>query len=313
MSPPDPSMVDSLKGELNRFFSSDNVVFSGGFGLAILAASAQLARSSYKTGLQLLRRHFLVTLEVTSKDRSYPWVLQWLALKGTRTQHLSVETMLRSTQGNKAAISFDLVPGPGQHLLQYAGRIFLVQRMREQQMLDLNSGKPWEKILFTTIGKKTSVFDSLLNDAYSLSVSNEEGKTLIFTNWGSEWRQFGQPRRKRPIESVILDERIADNLMKDVNEWISSSKWYIDRGIPYRRGYLLHGPPGSGKSSFIFSLAGKLNYNICILNLSEKGLTDERLGLALSSVPPQVSRTAWPIFDLSFLFFPPLDLRVLCC
>ena len=58
-------------------------------------------------------------------------------------------------------------------------------------------------------------------------------------------------------------------------------------GIPYRRGYLLHGPPGSGKSSFITAVAGALQYNICILNLAEHGLTDDRLALALSTVPPQ--------------------------
>jgi DNA polymerase III delta prime subunit len=56
----------------------------------------------------------------------------------------------------------------------------------------------------------------------------------------------------------------------------------------YRRGYLLHGPPGSGKSSFIMALAGRLGYNICILNLTERGLTDDRLALALSNIPPQV-------------------------
>jgi chaperone BCS1 len=50
----------------------------------------------------------------------------------------------------------------------------------------------------------------------------------------------------------------------------------------------LHGPPGSGKSSFIMALAGRLGYNICILNLTERGLTDDRLALALSNIPPQV-------------------------
>lgn len=48
-------------------------------------------------------------------------------------------------------------------------------------------------------------------------------------------------------------------------------------GIPYRRGYLLHGPPGCGKSSFITALAGEIEFGICILNLSERGLTDDRL------------------------------------
>jgi mitochondrial chaperone BCS1 len=36
------------------------------------------------------------------------------------------------------------------------------------------------------------------------------------------------------------------------------------------------------------ALAGRLGYNICILNLAERGLTDDRLALALSNIPPQV-------------------------
>lgn len=280
--------MDKLESEFSRMFSPENPVFSGGFGLAVLAAGAQVLRHSYQISVTLLRRHFLMTLEVTSKDRAYPWVLQWLTAKGTTTQHLSVETSIKA-RNNGASVAFDLVPGPGQHLMNYKGKFMLVQRVREQQMPDLNSGKPWEKVVFTSVGRDTSYFQEILTDSYNLSVHQEEGKTIIYSNWGSEWRQFGQPRRKRSIESVVLDDSVADNLLKDIEEWISSSQWYNDRGIPYRRGYLLHGPPGSGKSSFIYALAGKLNYNICVLNLSERGLTDDRLALALSCVPPQVN------------------------
>ena len=56
-------------------------------------------------------------------------------------------------------------------------------------------------------------------------------------------------------------------------------------GIPYRRGYLLHGPPGSGKTSFIQALAGAVSYNICLLNLAERGLTDDKLNHLLGLVP----------------------------
>lgn len=58
-------------------------------------------------------------------------------------------------------------------------------------------------------------------------------------------------------------------------------------GIPYRRGYLLHGPPGCGKSSFITALAGELEFGICVLNLSERGLTDDRLNHLLSVAAQQ--------------------------
>lgn len=44
-------------------------------------------------------------------------------------------------------------------------------------------------------------------------------------------------------------------------------KWYADRGIPYRRGYLFYGPPGTGKTSFIGALAGYIKMNLAALSL----------------------------------------------
>ncbi len=65
---------------------------------------------------------------------------------------------------------------------------------------------------------------------------------------------------------------------------------YVRKGIPFRRGYLLHGVPRryshigkespcadglvtftSGKTSFILSLAGELGLDIYVLILSSKG------------------------------------------
>ena len=64
---------------------------------------------------------------------------------------------------------------------------------------------------------------------------------------------------------------------------------YADRGVPYRRGYLLYGPPGCGKSSFVSGLAGDLGYSVCIASLSERTLDDGRLHHLLNTAPPNVS------------------------
>lgn len=50
---------------------------------------------------------------------------------------------------------------------------------------------------------------------------------------------------------------------------------------------MLHGPPGCGKSSFITALAGELERGICVLNLSERSLTDDRLNHLLAIAPQQ--------------------------
>lgn len=63
---------------------------------------------------------------------------------------------------------------------------------------------------------------------------------------------------------------------------------YCERGIPYRRGYLLYGPPGTGKSSFISALAGHYGYSICMLSLSERTLDDDRLNHLMNIAPSNV-------------------------
>ncbi|KAL8763734.1 MAG: hypothetical protein Q9184_000526 [Pyrenodesmia sp. 2 TL-2023] len=159
----------------------------------------------------------------------------------------------------------------------------LVNRVRETKQTD--AGKPWETVTLTTLYSQRHVFEDLFLEAHQLAQRSVEGKMIVYTARTSSWERFGEPRRKRPLESVILDEGIKERIVADLKDFLDSERWYYDRGIPYRRGYLIHGPPGSGKSSFIQALAGDLDYNIAILNLSERGLTDDRLNYLLTIIP----------------------------
>ena len=49
-------------------------------------------------------------------------------------------------------------------------------------------------------------------------------------------------------------------------------------GIPWRRGYLFYGPPGSGKTSLVTALAGRLHKSIYVINLSSPAMNDEVRG-----------------------------------
>jgi len=158
-------------------------------------------------------------------------------------------------------------------------------RERNGRMVDLTTGAPWETVTLTTLRSHAHLFTALLAEARQLAVSSTEGKTIIYTAWGAEWRPFGQPRRARELASVVLGKGKRQVIEADVRRFMQRGWWYAERGIPYRRGYLLHGSPGSGKSSFIFALAGSLDLSICLLNLSERGLTDDKLNHLLSNAP----------------------------
>jgi len=63
-----------------------------------------------------------------------------------------------------------------------------------------------------------------------MALKKHEGKTIMYTAMGSEWRQFGHPRKRRPIESVVLDTGVAERILHDVKEFIANPGWYGDRG-----------------------------------------------------------------------------------
>lgn len=146
-------------------------------------------------------------------------------------------------------------------------------------------------------GGNRDLLVKLLEEAQEYVLREEEGKTVVYTPVGPEWRPFGYPRHRRPLDTVVLASGIRERIVRDVREFQQRAAWYLERGIPYRRGYLFHGPPGTGKSrsthitltyltshlpthvvlcSLVFALAGELGYSICLLSLSDRSLSDDR-------------------------------------
>ncbi|CAN8097635.1 unnamed protein product [Discula destructiva] len=78
-----------------------------------------------------------------------------------------------------------------------------------------------------------------------------------------------------------------DIIVKDVRSFLSRQgvQWYKEKGLPLRLGYLFNGPPGTGKSSFAFALAGKFGLPIYLLNLSLQSLTDQAVEGLFSTLP----------------------------
>ena len=151
-----------------------------------------------------------------------------------------------------------------------------------------------EKLALTVLGRSTLPLKELIDEARDRYLSQKTTLTTIQRPRSKEQRGRGRQawqrvsaRPSRPMATVVLDDLQKATILKDINDFLHprTPRWYSNRGIPYRRGYLFYGPPGTGKTSLSFALAGVFGLDIYCLSLSEATLTEEDLILLFNSLP----------------------------
>jgi chaperone BCS1 len=165
--------------------------------------------------------------------------------------------------------------------LWYHGRLMRFTRSRRY----LHDGDALETLRISILTRDHSVLTRLLLEAKQNYEQEELHRVSVYVSgMYNDWRRSGS-RPKRPMESIILDPGVKDMVLADAQEFMASESWYSERGLPYRRGYLFHGCPGSGKTSLVHALAGALGLDIYVINLNKKGLDDSSLSQLVSELP----------------------------
>lgn len=81
-----------------------------------------------------------------------------------------------------------------------------------------------------------------------------------------------KPFMQHPVAPEILDQ------LTEIGPWLKHERWFRDRGIPWYRGFLLHGPSGSGKSTIVRNVALQYDLPVYTFDLSSydnRSFTDD--------------------------------------
>lgn len=73
--------------------------------------------------------------------------------------------------------------------------------------------------------------------------------------------------RADPFANLPYDDTVM-SMVNDIKHWYSLGDWYTERNIPWRRGVLLSGPPGTGKSTLTQATAELLGIPLYLFHLS---------------------------------------------
>ncbi|KZP19387.1 P-loop containing nucleoside triphosphate hydrolase protein [Athelia psychrophila] len=242
---------------------------------------------------------FFITAQFKDEDCSYDWMMVWLAKQPGWKIAREVEISTSNFGLNTSAI---IVPGEDcsaltsqstrklAYLPSLSATYSIWHKRRWMQISRTQGqaafyGRAENTLQISIMTRDHGFLNNLLLEAKREYLAAEEHNISIFiSDSTNNWRHVAS-RPKRPMASIVLDPGIKDLLIDDAKDFLGSKTWYADRGIPFRRGYLLYGAPGSGKTSIIHSLAGELGLDVYVISLSRAGLDDSALAELISDLP----------------------------
>ncbi len=127
--------------------------------------------------------------------------------------------------------------------------------------------------LWTTVDEieKTDILDDFSQHClteYIKNLTSSIWSQLIYVNKNGKW-ESSPSNNTRKMDTIILNNSLKDNIKSDLQLFLNSEEWYKDRDIPYTRGYMFYGHPGTGKTSMIKGMSLYCKRHIHFLMLSE--------------------------------------------
>lgn len=250
---------------------------------AVLAALKNLPSAAWDA----LLRVTVVNVHVSNGDESFAWLSRWLSsgsgVVGSRRLRLQTEA---SASGGEKSRSV-LAPGPGMHLGWWRGRPIVVERWKDS---DGGGGTSWgrsvphETIRIWIPGRDPALASVLVQDAREFFDRPDPGLLSVYIPAWGNWRQLAKVQGRSP--STVFSESLP-LLLADARAFLASGEWYSRRGIPWRRGWLLSGEPGGGKTSMVRAVATELRLDLYLLDLGDPALGDVGLQAIVAQIPPR--------------------------
>jgi chaperone BCS1 len=236
---------------------------------------------------------FVTSADIKHRNNLYPQVMRWVSSVRFHSCSSSVIVGITEAFGYLWDSNDDSLEYVETEIPAYRGKIEKVRVTPGQERFHFfryqkcwfafyrdphrNAQDPFsrnaENITIYYMSWNRAAFENLLEDIQKFNVDCRRGRLAVFCA-RQDKRDAGWQRMcdeiPRSLESLAQDKQMKLEMIADVERFLSKDviDYYQKRGIPYRRGYLFHGPPGTGKSSCCKVIATHFELSTYIINLA---------------------------------------------
>lgn len=100
------------------------------------------------------------------------------------------------------------------------------------------------------------------------------GRKRVRVFGGEDYFLPSQEERPYSWDDVLLDEARQALVRRDFEHFLERRDWFAARRVPWRRGYLFHGPPGNGKTSAVRAMASHPRTSAFSIDFADKDTSD---------------------------------------
>lgn len=275
---------------LNSFYqqivvlSKESPIIAGLISLWGMTVVTFLLRNVPTKIVEFISRQITTSLEFNNagwgaNERQFESFMKWYANSAyfKWSRYLSLDTQyIYDAETKRENLTPVVGPGYGKHFFFFNKRLYWFVKSTLESS---GSDKEKQMIKVFTFGRKKENILMLID---SFKIKPADKSISIYTFKDAGWNVLTTVK-KRNLNSVILNKEMKDKIVSDIDYFYKNPEWYNSRGLSHKQTYILHGQPGTGKSSSIKALASYFEKNICVLDMDL--ITGSGFEKALATAP----------------------------